>query len=126
MNFFSPEKVVGGTAGVMNSLFVGEAYANFGMKGVILSVVYVGILLSIIFIFFMKSKKTPINIVLYITITSMLASASQGGFVDFVYNSNIIFLSFTLLSMALIGKYMDKIKKIFLKNKFESEDNHGE
>lgn len=126
MNFFSPEKVVGGTAGVMNSLFVGEAYANFGMKGVMLSVVYVGILLSIIFIFFMKSKKTPINIVLYITITSMLASASQGGFVDFVYNSNIIFLSFTLLSMALIGKYMDKIKKIFLKNKFESEDNHGE
>ncbi len=110
MNFYSPEKVVGGTAGVMNSLFIGEAYANFGTIGVLSSVLYIGVLLSIILIIFVKIKKTPINIVIYVTITSILASASQGGFIDFVYNFNIIFITVTLILISLFAKYMDKIK----------------
>ncbi|HCL4549003.1 oligosaccharide repeat unit polymerase [Clostridium botulinum] len=114
MNFYSPEKVVGGTAGVMNSLFIGEAYANFGTIGVLSSVLYIGLLLSIILIIFVKIKKTPINIVIYVTITSILASASQGGFIDFVYNFNIIFITVTLILISLFAKYMDKIK--ILKN----------
>nr|WP_243118015.1 O-antigen polymerase [Hathewaya histolytica] len=108
MKFYSPEKVVAGTAGVMNTLFVGEAYANFGMYGVILGTLYVGVLFELIFIFFIKRQKTPINIIMYIFLTFSLVSSSQSGFVDYIYSFSIIsslgLLIFILISSKLLAK----------------------
>lgn len=102
MNFYAPEKVYEGIAGVMNTLFVGEAYANFGMKGAVASIVYVGVVLKSVLLFLVKTKKTPINIMIYIILTTLLVNATQGGFTDFIYNSSIIFsIAFILIIKAL-------------------------
>ncbi|KMT22615.1 hypothetical protein CLCY_9c00460 [Clostridium cylindrosporum DSM 605] len=122
MHFYAPEKVYQGIAGVMNTLFVGEAYANFGMKGAILSIVYVGFVLKSVLLLLVKTKKTPINIIIYIILTTLLVNATQGGFTDFVYNSSIIFsISFILLikfSAKLAEKYK-LLEKLNLEDKLK-------
>lgn len=112
MQFYSPSRVVNGTAGVMNTLFVGEAYANFGIMGVILGVVYVGILFEVVYLVFIKSKKTPTNIVMYIFATYTLVGVSQSGFTDYIYNSGIIVNIGLILFIVLIAKLLQK-KKMF-------------
>lgn len=108
MHFYAPEKVYEGIAGVMNTLFVGEAYANFGTKGAFASIVYVGFVLKSVFIFLIKTKKTPMNITIYIILTTLLVNATQGGFVDFVYNSSIIFSVGFILVIKYSAKFVDK------------------
>lgn len=128
MKFYSPEKVVEGIAGVMNSVFIGEAYANWGLKGVVFSNIYIGALLSLIFSFFTRIRKTPINITIYMVILTTLAASSQGGFTDFVYNSEIIVVTTVLLFIQIISKYVDKIKilnsikKCFFNIKLKKEE----
>lgn len=91
MQLFNPVGVEKGIAGVMSTLFVGEAYANFSILGVILSTLYVALLLNTIFTFFIRSKKNPINVALFITLTISMLKTIQGGFVDFIYNPSVIF-----------------------------------
>lgn len=122
MHFYAPEKVVEGIAGVMNTLFVGEAYANFGMKGAVFSIVYVGIVLKSAFLLLIKTKKTPINITIYIILTTLLVNATQGGFTDFVYNSSIIFsISFILIikGLAIFVEKYNLLDKYNLTNKLK-------
>lgn len=112
MQFYSPEKVVGGTAGVMNTLFVGEAYANFGIIGVILGVIYVGILFQLVYLIFIKIKKTPISIIIYIFATYTLVGISQSGFTDYIYNSGVIVNVALILCIVLFSKVL-KRRKMF-------------
>ena len=42
MEYLNPEGVVSETTGVMNSLYMAEAYANFGNLGLLLSPIIVG------------------------------------------------------------------------------------
>lgn len=112
MHFYAPEKVYEGIAGVMNTLFVGEAYANFGMKGAFASIIYVGIVIKSAFLYLIKTKKTPMNIMIYIVLTTLLVNAIQGGFVDFVYNSSIIFSVVFILIMKYSALLVEKYNLI--------------
>ena len=118
MHFYAPEKVYEGIAGVMNTLFVGEAYANFGMKGAFVSIAYVGVVIKSVFLFMIKTKKNPMNITVYIILTTLLVNAVQGGFTDFVYNSSIIFsigvVLFIKYSAKIVEKY-DLLSKLNIK-----------
>lgn len=122
MHFYSPEKVYDGIAGVMNTLFVGEAYANFGMKGAVASMVYVGVVLKSALLFLVKTKKTAINIVIYIILTTLLVNAIQGGFTDFIYNSSIIFsVAFVIVIklLAIVIEKYDLLNKFNLTSKLK-------
>ncbi|MFR1707586.1 MAG: O-antigen polymerase [Clostridium sp.] len=115
MAFYGSRSVYEGTAGVMNSLFIGEAYANFGTIGVILSIIYVAVLFGVIYYLFTKKfRKTALNVALFGILTSELASITQGGFFDFVYNANIlvIILLFIFISYSSkwISLYLEKRK----------------
>lgn len=112
MQFYSPDKVVNGTAGVMNTLFVGEAYANFGIIGVILGVIYVGIIFESVYLMFIKNKKTPTNVIMYIFATQTLVEVSQSGFTDYIYNSNAIVNIGLILFIVLIAKLLEKKKML--------------
>ena len=108
MEEYSSASVANGTAGVMNTLFVGEAYANFGMVGVILSPILVGIIFSGILAWFIKSKKDPINMLIYIEAFIVFKDVLQGGFVDFIYNIKFIALLAVLVGIKLIIKLTTK------------------
>jgi len=93
MAFYGSRSVYEGTAGVMNALFIGEAYANFGAIGLLLSIVYISLLFGMIYYLFTKKfRKTALNVALFGILTSELASITQGGFFDFIYSANIIII----------------------------------
>jgi oligosaccharide repeat unit polymerase len=87
-----PERISEGTAGVLNTLFVGEAYANFGYLGVIIGTIYVGIYLQIIYIIFIRLPKNPILICLFVYFTVNIPRTIVGGFVDFLFNPIWLFI----------------------------------
>lgn len=83
-----------GTAGVVNTLFVAEAWANFGLIGVILSVIWVGFLIQVLYSSIIYSRKTPVVLGVYAYLTCKLPIT--GGFNDFFYNP-VLFISIVLI-----------------------------
>lgn len=97
MEIYGSEGVYKGNAGVMNSLFIGEAYANFGWVGIIISVIWVALIIALFFTLALRMKKTPATVTLFAYFTVNIATTTQGGFVDFVYNTGWIVIIFALL-----------------------------
>lgn len=99
MEFYGSESVYHDTAGVFNTLFIGEAYANWGYWGMLFSIIWVGFILALFFAIFMKTKKTAANIAANAYFTMTLAQASQGGFVDFLFNGTwiVVVIGFAIM-----------------------------
>lgn len=95
MIYINPTGINDGVAGVINSLFIAEAWANWGVLGVILSVIWVGFLIQLIYSFFLYGKKTPLTLGIYAYICYTLPIT--GGINDFIYNPMffMIFIIFT-------------------------------
>lgn len=90
MQYVNPEYVLERIAGVMNTFFIGEAYANWGTFGLITGIVYVGALYSFVQNLFLGAKKNSANLTLYLIVVWSFTLAFIGGFVDFIYNANLI------------------------------------
>lgn len=108
MLVYGQENVRKGIAGVMNTIFVGEAYANYGLFGVAIAPIVVGIIVSMVFNFAIKSKKTPLNLMIYFQCFVSVVTMIQGGFIDFFYNVGLIF-SLAVLLLIYIYAEQDKI-----------------
>lgn len=89
MEYFDPVGVKNGTAGLMNSYYLGEAWANYGYSGLILSPIVVGFTIQSVHLWLLKSKKTPLNISFYTTITT--SWMITGGFTSFLYLKQILY-----------------------------------
>lgn len=104
MGIFNPAAMEAGEAGVMNSLFIGEAWANFGIAGVLIAPFYVGFVTQIIFLAFIKSKKTPLMLGFFVYFTLNLPIT--GGFNDFVYNAgwfiNLLIFIFLIVAARIL------------------------
>lgn len=117
METYNHEGILRGNTGVMNSFFIGEAFANWSIAGIIFSVIYVGIIFAIIFMFFLKIDKTPLTIAVFSFIFVKLVICLHGGFVDFIYNFSFIFIFITSICYYYFGKCYTKInRKKFIKN----------
>lgn len=112
MEFYSPFRVASKTGGVMNSMFVGEAYANFGHLGAIMAPILVGILLALAFGVILKMRKTPQNIMIYIVLVIFFSTALNGGFTDFIYNFNLIFILLCIVLYNILLKLLNKFSKV--------------
>jgi hypothetical protein len=89
MEYFNPKGVANGAAGVLNSLFIQEAWADFGMIGIILSPLVVGIIIGCIFQYFLKKPKTP----LYVgTLTYLSLRMPMNGGNEFIYPLFFLFI----------------------------------
>jgi len=108
MEVYGSAGVYDGSAGVMNSLFIGEAYANFGWVGLIFSVIWVALLITAFYVLILKLKKTPATVTLFAYFTVNMATATQGGFVDFVYSASWIIVFAALL---VCHKFFTGIKR---------------
>jgi hypothetical protein len=90
MEFVNPDGFSAGTAGVINSVFISEAYANFGKLGLYLSPVLVGYIISILDTITSKSVFDKINPGLKVYF--MIYSPIIGGFIDFIWNVSWFFI----------------------------------
>ena len=93
METVNPSGKAAGIAGVINTLFIGEAWANFGWVGFIFSPIIVGIVIQTSNILWMKLPPNPIFIALFVYLG--VQWPVTGGFIDFIYNVNY-FSSFIL------------------------------
>lgn len=104
MEIINPRGIKEGTAGVQNTLFIGEAWANFGILGLLLSPIYVGFVIGTLFYLLLRLPKTPLFIGVYAFFSYKIALV--GGFNDYYYN--IAYLSIFLI-MLLLLLYAERI-----------------
>src|SRR5690606_30295111 len=90
-----PDAVASGRAGVMNTLFVGEAYANFGWLGVFISPLVVGLVIQSIYVLVISQPRGPVNMCIFILM--FYSMPITGGFADFIWNPGWIFIFLVLL-----------------------------
>ncbi len=104
MSIVNPKGISSGTAGVMNTLFIGEAYANFGWLGVILGTIYVGFLIQLIYILFLRLPKNPLALGLFTYFTVKIPGIVTGGFIDFIYNAGFIMVVILVVCIFILGQ----------------------
>jgi hypothetical protein len=90
MRMFNPEGVRAGTAGVIASLFVADAYANFGMTGILISPFIVGFILQGLHSLTTGFSKNPVTAALIPILMFQLPIIS--GFAGIVWNVGLIFV----------------------------------
>jgi hypothetical protein len=88
----------------MNTNFIGEAYANFGWAGLVFSIVWVGLVISLLFFMIIKIKKTPATIAFLAVMTKSIGAMTQGGFFDFIYSFSTIV---TIVGFLIIIYFSD-------------------
>lgn len=116
MAYYGSERVYGGSAGVMNTLFAGEAYANFGYKGVVFSVIWVAVFVGITVWIVLKLKKTPVVITFAALMTMKLGGMLEGGFFDFMYNFDLILMAVVIFGSYFLFDTDGKIQRLIHKN----------
>ena len=109
MTIFNPTGVEEGSAAVMNSLFVAEAWANFGLLGVLIAPVYVGIFLQVVFMLFLKARKTPIVLGTFAYLSPRMPVT--GGFNDFMYAPGLMTIAFMFVTIYLVAVMLRVISR---------------
>ncbi|MGD6817050.1 O-antigen polymerase [Metabacillus sp. 113a] len=120
MEVFYPQKVEEGTAGVLNTIFAAEAYANFGYAGILLGTIYVGAVIQIIYMLFIRLPKTPLFLALFIYFTVNIPRIVIGGFADFLFNPMWIAVLVILLTPYVLF-YLYRLVKKFRKNSMNGQ-----
>lgn len=89
--FLEPEGVAAGWVGTANTLYMGDAYANFGWVGVLLSPVLVAFWYAFFYKKLIYDEKTPFNTAVNIIVLYSLTNAYTGGFCSgYIVNTRII------------------------------------
>jgi oligosaccharide repeat unit polymerase len=105
---YDPVGVSTRSTGVMNTLFIGEAYANFGILGAVFSPIIISVIIFIILNMLFK-KKTPTSIGIYAWFS--LHIGLSGGFVNFLYNPKWFMIIIILVSSIIFkGAIRPKIQ----------------
>ena len=105
MTIYNAAGVETNTAGVMNTVFIGEAYANFGYVGIIIAPIIFGIVIGFFAYMLPGLKKSPITMLLYVQMTIQFITMVEGGFVDIFYSASTIFLIIIGILLKCITGY---------------------
>lgn len=101
MNEFNPAGVESGVLGVMNSLFIQEAWANFGWIGVVIAPFYVGMFVQVLYVFFLRSSKTPIMLGVLTYFSYKLPIT--GEFNEFLFPRVLLFVLIVFVSVYFVA-----------------------
>lgn len=104
---FSPKAVNAGTAGVINSIYIAEAWANFGLIGIIIAPLWVGFLVQTLYIYFLKSPKSPVHLALLISFS--YGGSITGGFNDYIYNPIFLITCILFFLIILLAQVLKKL-----------------
>lgn len=104
MEVINPTAVQSGTAGVINTLFIGEAWANFGWIGLIVAPFVVGVVIQTIYNSLLTLPKTPVFVAaMGFFMVNMVVT---GGFVDFIWNIAWMVIAIWLLLSILFRRLL--------------------
>jgi oligosaccharide repeat unit polymerase len=121
MQIVFPEKIKEGTAGVLNTLFIAEAYANFGYMGILAGTIYVAVLVQILYISFIRLPKNPIFLSLFIYFTVNIPRTLVGGFTDFLFNPVWILVTCLFVGILLFIRIRIDLANLWLNKRSRGE-----
>lgn len=101
MEYAFPAAVAEGRMNLLSTLFIGEAWANFGWIGVVLSPLYVGFVTGFIYYFTLARRKTPLLIALLAYCSFGTNFSSQLNL--YIYNSVMVSLIIILLCVFVFS-----------------------
>jgi len=104
MEHYFPERVDQGIAGVLNTLYAGEAYANFGNYGILFGTIYIALVIQLIYIAFIRMPKHPVVVTVFVYFTVNIPRTLVGGFADFLFNPFWILVSVIFLGSLILIK----------------------
>lgn len=117
MSFYDPAGVAAGHAGHFTSIFLTEAWANFGIFGLVIAPLWVGIFVQLVNRFFLERPKSVILVAFYVYLATTFGYASD--FVGFYYPAGtILFIlgaSLTLLLPKVIIWIRSEVIKMVVK-----------
>jgi hypothetical protein len=108
MEYAFPIATKNGLMNLLSTLFIGEAWANFGFLGILISPIYVGFIIGSFYYFVLKSKKTPILLGLLAYFSFKVNLASQ--FNQYIYNSTVFALLLLLLFSYIFALMLKQTK----------------
>lgn len=101
MEFYNPGGVEAGVSGVISGLFIGEAWANFGLFGVIVAPLYVGFMLQSFFLVLITLRKSIVSIAILGYFS--FGGALSGGLNAYFYDpATVVFFGYILSGWLLI------------------------
>jgi hypothetical protein len=101
-----PGWVKNGYGDQLNTMYLGEAWANFGMVGLVLSPVWVGLLKGATIGYLMKLKKTPTTVAVLALLT--IRTSINGGINDYIYNSVFWAFCAVIITVSLTVQSLKK------------------
>lgn len=111
MMAYFPQRVEEGTAGVLNTLYAGEAFAHFGYAGIIIGTIYIGVYIQLFYIIFTRLPKNPLFLALFVYFSINIPRTVIGGFTDFLLNTLWLGILIIVLSPYLLIQLMLVFKK---------------
>jgi hypothetical protein len=96
------------TAGHYTTYFMGEAWANFGLIGIILAPLWVGFLIQSLHIAFLRLRKTPLNVAAYGLSFTMMPTMTD--FQGFYYPVGFIVNLFIIIAVYKLGSLMQSAR----------------
>ena len=103
MEAYNKAGIEAGTAGVMNTLFIGEAYANYGIWGFLIAPVIFGIVIGLVSFFLSHLQKRPATILLYVELTLAYTHIMLGGFVEIFYSAQVVLMVLLTILLDLVA-----------------------
>lgn len=97
-----------GIMNLLSTLFIGEAWANFGWAGLIFSPIYLGFIIGLIYYIFLSLKKSPI-LVSFLAYCSFGVSISS-EFNSYIYNSVMFAIVFIFSGVYLYALILKQIR----------------
>ena len=110
MNWVDPNDY--GIVGTMPTVFWAEAYANFGILGVVFVPFVIGVVVYTVYYFVDKIENTPIKIGFFVWLMQHFKSLSVTGFSGYLIDFYLIAVGFVLiLSIAFANRFKIKYYK---------------
>jgi oligosaccharide repeat unit polymerase len=109
-----PENVDKGTGGVLNTIFLGEAFASFGYMGVMAAIVYIATIIQLLYMLLIRLRKTPVVIALFVYFTINIPRTLVGGVADFYFNPIWVMMTVILAGLFILEQYFMVIWNFFM------------
>lgn len=106
MRIYNPEGVKLGLAGHLTTIFMGEAWANFGMFGVIFAPLWVGAVVQLVNCMFVgrHKRKNIISMALYVYLAVTFGYASD--FISFYYPVGMLLFLLGVMIIVKFGQFL--------------------